>query len=63
MAVSFIIIILITTTLTLTSKIYHLDEKNYPTYDCIKMEYHNLWKFMWKYQEIYDTWRLFFVHM
>ena len=41
MAMSFIIILLITTTLTLTSKIYHLDEKNYPTYDCIIMEYHN----------------------
>ena len=41
MAMSFIIITLITTTLTLTNKIYHLDEKNYPTYDCIKMEYHN----------------------
>jgi hypothetical protein len=41
MAISFTIITLITTTLTLTNKIYHLDEKNYPTYDCIKMEYHN----------------------
>ena len=41
MAISLIIITLITTTLTLTSKIYHLDKKNYPTYDCIIMEYHN----------------------
>jgi hypothetical protein len=39
MAISFIIITLITTTLTLTNKIYHLGEKNYPTYDCIKREY------------------------
>lgn len=36
MAMSFIIITLITTKLTLTNKIYHLDEKNYPTHDCIK---------------------------
>lgn len=42
MVMSFIIITLTTTTLTLTNKIYHLDgKKNYPTHDCMKMEYHN----------------------